>query len=164
MIMMMMMMTMMMMMLMIISSWVEFRLCPYDWPADDDLEYDDDGNMVEVSQSCLDKHLLELADGSGTRFYLPEPYRVGEYSVDVRLPPGLSCDKCLLQWKWNVGQLSQFSVCLSLSLSVCLSVCLCQCLCLSVSVSVSVSLCLSVCLSLSLPLSLLPPLTECVSV
>ena len=109
---------------------MEFRLCPYDWPADDDLEYDDDGNMVEVSQSCLDKHLLELADGSGTRFYLPEPYRVGEYSVDLQLPPGLSCSKCLLQWKWNVGQWSDFFFSFFFflsfflfSFSVCLFVC-----------------------------------------
>ena len=115
---------------------MEFRLCPYDWPADDDLEYDDDGNMVEVSQSCLDKHLLELADGSGTRFYLPEPYRVGEYSVDLQLPPGLSCNKCLLQWKWNVGQWSEWFLFLVL---FCLFVCLCDLL--------PVSLCLFVCLS-----------------
>lgn len=80
-------------------------MCPYDWPSPEDVEYDEEGEFVEVSHACLDKHVLQLADGSGERFYLPEPYSVGEYSVQVQLPRGISCQKCLFQWKWNVGEL-----------------------------------------------------------
>ena len=83
---------------------MEVRLCAYDDPDYDDVEYDDDGDFREVTQACLDKHLLQLADGSGSRFYLPEPYRVGEYSIEVQLPSGVTCRKCLIQWKWNVGK------------------------------------------------------------
>ncbi|KAL8595513.1 hypothetical protein ACOMHN_000722 [Nucella lapillus] len=85
-------------------GWMEYRLCPYDSPGPGDVERDDvSGALVEVRQACLDRHVLQLADGSGTRYFLPKPYRVGQYSVDLQLPAHVSCDKCLLQWKWNVA-------------------------------------------------------------
>ncbi|GFS18892.1 high mobility group nucleosome-binding domain-containing protein 5 [Elysia marginata] len=83
-------------------GWVEFRVCPYDDPEPGDVELDDNGDFVEVTQDCLDRHLLELEDGQ-TRYYLPEPYSTGEHSVTVQLPPDLECEQCLFQWKWNVG-------------------------------------------------------------
>ncbi|RUS79991.1 hypothetical protein EGW08_012256 [Elysia chlorotica] len=44
-------------------GWVEFRVCPYDDPEPGDVEWDEDGNFVEVTQDCLDRHVLELEDG-----------------------------------------------------------------------------------------------------
>ena len=41
-----------------------------------------------------------------SRYYLPEPYSTGEHSVEAQLPEGLECERCLFQWKWNVGRLS----------------------------------------------------------
>ncbi|KAK6184668.1 hypothetical protein SNE40_007097 [Patella caerulea] len=83
-------------------GWYEFRLCAYDNPRGEDLEHDTNGNFVEVSHECLNKHLLQVEDG-GTRWYLPAPYKVGLYTVRVKLPEGLSCHNCLFQWKWNVA-------------------------------------------------------------
>ncbi|XP_071098105.1 uncharacterized protein [Haliotis cracherodii] len=83
-------------------GWYEFRLCPYDDPDEDDIETDGNGNFREVSHACLDKHILETEDGE-TRWYLPEPYKIGTYTVKVKLPWGISCRNCLFQWKWNVA-------------------------------------------------------------
>ncbi|XP_013195579.1 uncharacterized protein LOC106138839 isoform X2 [Amyelois transitella] len=63
----------------------EFKLCPD--PGIDD-------------QECFDSFVLELEDG-GTKFY---PNRgSSKYSVNYRLPPGLSCDHCVLQWRYTAG-------------------------------------------------------------
>ncbi|XP_064292492.1 uncharacterized protein LOC128675686 isoform X2 [Plodia interpunctella] len=63
----------------------EFKLCPD--PGIDD-------------QECFDSFLLELEEG-GTKYY---PTRGNsKYSVNYRLPPGLVCDHCVLQWRYTAG-------------------------------------------------------------
>ena len=45
-------------------------------------------------------HLLELVNG-GTRWNLPSGTKV--FSVDLKLPNGLVCDHCVMQWWWKDG-------------------------------------------------------------
>ncbi|KAL3885458.1 hypothetical protein ACJMK2_025514 [Sinanodonta woodiana] len=71
-------------------GWFEFRLCP-----------NNDVKKV-VKQECLDKYLLPMADGSGTRYVLKES-RVGDFIIRAKLPDGLTCIQCVLQWKWKTG-------------------------------------------------------------
>ena len=52
------------------------------------------------SQECLDNHLLTLADGT-TRYAVP----IGiMHDVQVKLPAGLTCNKCMFQWKYHAGE------------------------------------------------------------
>nr|XP_045613811.1 uncharacterized protein LOC123767806 [Procambarus clarkii] len=71
-------------------GWYEFRLCNNNNP------------MARDSQHCLNKQLLSLADGSGTRYTLNGSVR-GDHIVYVQLPPRLSCTHCVLQWTWVAG-------------------------------------------------------------
>ncbi|XP_066941986.1 uncharacterized protein [Macrobrachium rosenbergii] len=71
-------------------GYYEFRLCNNNNPNAKD------------SQRCLDKQLLELADGSGTRYALEGGIR-GRHTVHVQLPPKLSCSHCVMQWTWVAG-------------------------------------------------------------
>ena len=73
------------------KGWFEFRICP-------------NNNIHKVAtHECLDKHLLELADGSGTRL----PILPGQEHLDVKLklPTGLTCEQCVFQWKYHTGTL-----------------------------------------------------------
>ncbi|XP_066941208.1 uncharacterized protein [Macrobrachium rosenbergii] len=65
-------------------GYYEFRLCENNDPNARD------------SQSCLDEHLLEMADGSGTRYALRGGFR-GRHTVQVQLPPEIRCSHCVLQ-------------------------------------------------------------------
>lgn len=65
----------------------EIRICP-------DPE-------IEATQECLDKHRLSLADGSGEDFNISS--EVGLYTMFVQLPPGLTCEHCVLQWRYVAG-------------------------------------------------------------
>ncbi|XP_015907215.1 uncharacterized protein [Parasteatoda tepidariorum] len=67
-------------------GYFEFKLCPVQ-----------DG--VKIDQDCLDKYPLQLADGSGTKYELGR--QKGAVKVDVKLPDGLKCDRCVLQWHWK---------------------------------------------------------------
>ena len=74
-------------------GWFEFRLC-----VNNDVT-----NII--NHDCLNDNLLQLADGSGTRYsigYMPENSK-GNVSVALRLPEGLTCSQCVLQWKYNAG-------------------------------------------------------------
>ncbi|KAL0822054.1 hypothetical protein ABMA28_005423 [Loxostege sticticalis] len=62
-----------------------FKLCP-------DPENND--------QECFDRHVLELEDG-GTVYY-PKRGSV-KYEVTYRLPPGVVCEHCVLQWRYTAG-------------------------------------------------------------
>ncbi|KAL5274619.1 hypothetical protein ACFFRR_000984 [Megaselia abdita] len=72
----------------------EFRVCP----------------DVKAKQDCLDKNILEIADGSPkisapddlhTRFYPRNGSRI--YEIIAKLPLSLKCKKCVLQWKYIAG-------------------------------------------------------------
>ncbi|XP_034834890.2 uncharacterized protein [Maniola hyperantus] len=63
--------------------WI-FKLCP---------------DPKNTDQSCFDEYPLELEDG-GFRFYPPHG---GIYSLNYRLPKGLVCEHCVLQWRYIAG-------------------------------------------------------------
>ncbi|CAG0907088.1 unnamed protein product [Darwinula stevensoni] len=67
----------------------EFRLCPNNNPKRD------------PSQKCLDKYVLQQADGSGERYY-PGPGN-GVFTVRYLLPKDVLCSQCVLQWRYVAG-------------------------------------------------------------
>ena len=84
------------------KGYFEFRLCPQNNPA------------VPVTEACLDRYLL--AGDGGTRYSRlwppvacspPSRYYLGEgtrrFSTSVKLPVGLSCRHCVLQWRYVGG-------------------------------------------------------------
>ena len=72
-------------------GWMQLRVC-----ADDTL-------ANPAVQACLDQHVLPLADGSGTKFAVLSGV-TGAVVITVRLPPNLTCLKCVLQWKYHAGE------------------------------------------------------------
>nr|KAG5714949.1 hypothetical protein BaRGS_000437 [Batillaria attramentaria] len=78
------------------KGWFEFRLCEHNNP------------FTNITQECLDKHLLVLDDTGETRYKVIGPdvidYSVKEnIKINLRLPQGLTCAACVLQWKYNAG-------------------------------------------------------------
>ncbi|KAG8228464.1 hypothetical protein J437_LFUL009329, partial [Ladona fulva] len=71
----------------------EYRLCPMNGIEGQP------GTPVE--QTCLDNHLLPLENGT-TRWYL-NTNKAGQYTMDVQLPKGITCDHCVMQWFWRTG-------------------------------------------------------------
>ncbi|XP_069121405.1 uncharacterized protein [Argopecten irradians] len=71
------------------KGWFEFRICE----ATD--------NNTPVTQDCLDQNRLTFDDGSD-RFTLA-PGITGPIPMNVRLPPHLTCNHCVLQWWWTTG-------------------------------------------------------------
>ncbi|XP_076068222.1 uncharacterized protein LOC143040732 [Oratosquilla oratoria] len=66
----------------------EFKLCPTNDPT------------VMSDQSCLDQHPLQLADGSGTLYTLPN-HHSGTFTIPVKMPSDFSCSYCVMQWWWT---------------------------------------------------------------
>lgn len=71
------------------KGYIEFRIC-----AHNDV-------TTSATQECLDENVLQLADGSGTRFNIDADMR--EVFVDLKLPEELTCSQCVFQWKYNTG-------------------------------------------------------------
>ena len=72
-------------------GYFEFRICPNNDPK------------KVATQECLDRYLLPLADGSGTK--VPVPSNKNRYQIAVKLPEGLTCTQCVLQWHYNTGNI-----------------------------------------------------------
>ena len=70
-------------------GYFEFRLCA-DKKSLDEL----------ANQECFDKHLLQLADGS-TRYQVGS--NTGYHDVLVKLPDGVTCQYCVVQWTYTAG-------------------------------------------------------------
>ncbi|KAG8228483.1 hypothetical protein J437_LFUL009348 [Ladona fulva] len=67
-----------------------FNMCPLK----NDLEWEE--------EECFAKYPLELADGSGYRYYL-QTWDTGNYPMKLKLPEGLTCDRCVLRWHYVAG-------------------------------------------------------------
>lgn len=52
------------------------------------------------TQQCFNKHVLQLADGSGSK--LPVD-KTGLYKAKLRLPSGVKCNECVIQWNYRGG-------------------------------------------------------------
>lgn len=68
-----------------------FKLCP----ATDDKK--------EVTQKCLDSHQLKVLNSqSSDKYIVPSP-KPQVFTVKLRLPSGLTCKRCVLQWTYTAG-------------------------------------------------------------
>ena len=72
------------------KGYFEFRLCA-DKQSMDEL----------ANQECFDKHVLQFDDGS-TRFHIDSA--TGFKDVLVKLPDGVTCQYCVLQWTYTAGR------------------------------------------------------------
>ncbi|GFX66790.1 chitin-binding type-4 domain-containing protein [Trichonephila clavipes] len=71
------------------EGYFEFKLCPVK-PG------------VKIDQDCLDQHPVGLADGSGNRYILKRGIK-GNLDIKLKLPNGLKCDRCVLQYHWKAA-------------------------------------------------------------
>jgi hypothetical protein len=59
------------------------------------------------SQACLDENKLVNADGGGLFYYPPggdgQIPAGGAFKMRFKLPAGVTCDRCVLQWYWLTG-------------------------------------------------------------
>jgi hypothetical protein len=73
-----------------------FGLCPVPDGAGDAAE------RAAVTQRCLDANkLTNVEDGTPYWWFGKKP--VGEYAMDFRLPPAVTCKRCVLQWHYETG-------------------------------------------------------------
>ncbi|UJR26593.1 hypothetical protein I4U23_007913 [Adineta vaga] len=70
------------------NGYMEFRLCPA-------LD-----STIEVTQECLNQNLLHI-DGFGTQY--PISQGMDLIFLRAQLPRGLSCARCVLQWRYHAG-------------------------------------------------------------
>lgn len=63
--------------------WI-FKICP---------------DRKSTSQSCFDKFPVRMEKG-GLKFFPPKG---GKYTIKYRLPKGLHCEHCVLQWRYIAG-------------------------------------------------------------
>ena len=71
-------------------GYFQFRLCPHTSPG------------APAPESCFNNrnNLLEFTEG-GTKYYIKPG--TGSQSARVKLPGGLSCEHCVLQWTYVAG-------------------------------------------------------------
>ncbi|KAK6184942.1 hypothetical protein SNE40_007289 [Patella caerulea] len=73
------------------QGWFEFKMCPVNDPK------------KKVTQKCLDENVLQRADGKGTTFPIPQGKYNAFFNFSVKLPEGLTCKQCVMQWKYRTG-------------------------------------------------------------
>lgn len=76
------------------KGWFEFKLCPLETFT------------TKVTQACLNQTLLPISGSNIYRIDL-ESYKKGDgsevYEIDLQLPANITCDRCVLQWRYNTG-------------------------------------------------------------
>lgn len=70
-----------------IGGYFEFYLCP------------NDNVSAPITQDCLDKHPLTIK-GFGSRY---TPDTAVKHKLLLKIPDGVTCSQCVLQWKWVGG-------------------------------------------------------------
>ncbi|ESO86390.1 hypothetical protein LOTGIDRAFT_195131, partial [Lottia gigantea] len=71
------------------KGYFEFRLC-----ANNDV-------TREVTQECLNRNILTLANGSGTKYFVDSSNGIKQ--VQLFLPATIVCSHCVLQWRYRSG-------------------------------------------------------------
>lgn len=66
---------------------MEFRLCT--------------NPRAGETQDCFNKNVLQRADGQGSKVIAD--HGDGWYKAKFRLPAGVTCDHCTLQWNYRAG-------------------------------------------------------------
>ncbi|CAG2175745.1 unnamed protein product, partial [Oppiella nova] len=56
----------------------------------------------EVTQQCLDRFALNVLDpqNSSDKYTVPSP-KAETFTIDLKLPDGLACDRCVFQWTYT---------------------------------------------------------------
>lgn len=74
-------------------GYFQFRLCVHN------------NASVPETQDCFNKHVLELADGSGTKLPIEKVRTFARnYTTTVKLPDQVKCQQCVLQWHYRTGK------------------------------------------------------------
>jgi len=82
-------------------GWFEFRLCPYSVTG-------------QESEECFNQHLLRFADGT-TRY---DAWNGQQVVMQVQLPAGVTCERCVLQWHWyGEGSKQYYRNCADISIN-----------------------------------------------
>lgn len=71
------------------------RLCPVPGNGSPSAE------RRVLTQKCFDKYLLRRADGKGP--FTPVPGGTSDFVVRYKLPKGLRCKRCVMQWTYETG-------------------------------------------------------------
>lgn len=66
-------------------GYFEFRLCP----------------SQAVTQACLDQYVLQITSSGSTQYKVQAG--ISNYNLNVKLPDGISCSQCVLQWRYHGG-------------------------------------------------------------
>ena len=72
------------------QGYFQMRLCPHN------------RRDRPVAQTCLDMHLLSRVNGNHM-YYPAKPEPGGRYKISYQLPSDLTCDLCVLQWRYVAG-------------------------------------------------------------
>ena len=81
------------------KGFFELRLCPLSG----------DPTSAET-QECFNKHPLYLEGKSTYRFQIPDnTNRQETFNYRVKLPDGVTCSRCVIQWIYYTGKLSSKS-------------------------------------------------------
>jgi len=71
------------------KGYFEFKLCP-----------NNNVNM-DPEQDCFDNNVLEVVNGDGKKFPIGSESK--NYYPKIKLPDGLTCSQCILQWTYVTG-------------------------------------------------------------
>ena len=75
-------------------GYFEFRICP------------NNNRTRAITHECLDQYLLEIVGSPHTtKFY---DQLQGMYELEVRLPAGLTCSQCVVQWRYHTGMFKHY--------------------------------------------------------
>lgn len=74
------------------KGYMEVRLCPHNNPKE------------IITQECLDQHPLQIEGTNEVRFVIPEESKkIETFFWKVKLPEGITCSNCVIQWKYFAG-------------------------------------------------------------
>jgi hypothetical protein len=72
----------------------ELYLCPNNNPR------------VEATQECFDKYPLYLSGTKDVSYFIPhDSEKQGVFTYQVRLPRGVTCTQCVIQWTYYTGNM-----------------------------------------------------------
>lgn len=70
---------------------MEFKVCPNDDPT------------KTVTQECLNRHVLPLAETRSRKYYVPNKNGYQKLRIKLMLPQNIKCKACVFQWMYNAG-------------------------------------------------------------
>lgn len=81
-------------------GWFDIRLCPLSNPGIA-------AEKRELNEHCLSQHKLKQANGKGSRHWINHGLRSANFieKATYRLPKGVKCKRCVLQWRWVTGHM-----------------------------------------------------------